>query len=30
MVRIARERGKAVFHRLREVPGCEALAEPAG
>jgi hypothetical protein len=28
MVRIARERGKAVFHWLREVPGCEALAEP--
>jgi hypothetical protein len=30
MVRIARERGKTVFHRLREVPGCEALAEPVG
>lgn len=30
MVRIAREHGKAVFHRLREVPGCEALAEPVG
>ena len=29
MVRIARERGKAVFHWLREVPGCAALAEPA-
>jgi hypothetical protein len=29
MVRLARERGKAVYHRLREVPGCETLAEPA-
>ena len=30
MVRLAREAGRAVFHRLREVPGCEALPEPPG
>jgi hypothetical protein len=29
MVRIARERGLGVFHRLREVPGCEAAPEPS-
>jgi molybdopterin biosynthesis enzyme len=28
MVRVAREGGLAVFHRLREVPGCEPLPEP--
>ena len=28
MVRIAREHGKAVFTRLREVPGCESWPEP--
>ena len=28
MVRLARERGLLVFHGLREVPGCEGLAEP--
>jgi hypothetical protein len=28
MVTIARERGLSVFHRLSEVPGCEALPEP--
>jgi hypothetical protein len=28
MVHIAREHGKAVFHRLAEVPGCETLPEP--
>ena len=30
MVRLARERGLAVYHRLREVPGCESSAEPGG
>lgn len=29
MVSLARERGRAVFHALREVPGCESLPEPA-
>ena len=29
MVRIARERGLAVFHALRDVPGCERCTEPA-
>jgi hypothetical protein len=28
MVRIARERGLGVFHELRTVPGCDAMAEP--
>ena len=28
MVRLARERGLAVYHRLRDVPGCESCAEP--
>jgi hypothetical protein len=28
MVRIASERGLRVFHRLSDVPGCEALSEP--
>jgi hypothetical protein len=28
MVRVARERGLHVYHALRDVPGCEALAEP--
>jgi hypothetical protein len=28
MVRIARERRLAVFHNIKEVPGCESLAEP--
>lgn len=28
MVRIARERDLGVFHRLRDVPGCEDMAEP--
>jgi hypothetical protein len=28
MVRVARERGRAVFHHLRDVPGCEAVADP--
>ena len=28
MVRIARGHGKAVFTRLREVPGCELVEEP--
>lgn len=28
MVRTAEERGVRVFHRLREVPGCEAQPEP--
>jgi hypothetical protein len=30
MVRLAREHGRAVFTRLSEVPGCEALPEPSG
>ena len=30
MVRLAREAGRAVFHRLGEVRGCEALPEPPG
>ena len=30
MVRIGRERGLEVYHRLQEVPGCEGMAEPAG
>jgi hypothetical protein len=29
MVSLARERGLGVFHRLRDVPGCDGLAEPA-
>ena len=29
MVRIARANGKAVFTRLRDVPGCASLDEPA-
>jgi hypothetical protein len=29
MVHIARAHGKAVYARLREVPGCESLPEPA-
>jgi len=29
MVNIARDRGLPVFHKLREVPGCQAMAEPA-
>jgi hypothetical protein len=29
MVRVAREKNLAVFHRLGEVPGCEGAAEPA-
>jgi hypothetical protein len=29
MVDLARKRGLRVFHRLREVPGCEDLPEPA-
>jgi hypothetical protein len=28
MVRTARQSGKAVFERLRDVPGCEGLQEP--
>ena len=28
MVRLARERGRAVYHRLRDIPGCESSAEP--
>jgi hypothetical protein len=28
MVRVAEERGLRVFHRLSEVPGCAAAAEP--
>lgn len=28
MVKLAKERGLAVYHALREVPGCEGLAEP--
>ena len=28
MVQVARQRGLAVFHQLREVPGCENLPEP--
>jgi hypothetical protein len=28
MVHLARERGKAVYHHLRDVPGCEAVPEP--
>jgi hypothetical protein len=28
MVSVARERRLGVFHRLAEVPGCEAVAEP--
>ena len=30
MVRLAREGGRSVFHKLREVPGCESLPEPPG
>ena len=29
MVRLAREKGLGVYHRLQEVPGCAALPEPA-
>jgi hypothetical protein len=29
MARLAQERGRAVYHALREVPGCESLPEPA-
>jgi hypothetical protein len=28
MVDLARKRGLGVFHRLKEVPGCEGLSEP--
>jgi hypothetical protein len=28
MVHLAQERGRAVFKRLRDVPGCESLDEP--
>jgi hypothetical protein len=28
MVRLARERGLAVYHRLNAVPGCESATEP--
>jgi hypothetical protein len=28
MVHVAREAGLGVFHALRDVPGCEAMAEP--
>jgi hypothetical protein len=28
MVRLARERGLAVYHRRRDIPGCESCAEP--
>jgi hypothetical protein len=28
MVRLAGERSLGVFHALRDVPGCEACAEP--
>jgi hypothetical protein len=28
MVRVARERNLGVYHRLRDVPGCEGMAEP--
>jgi hypothetical protein len=28
MVKLAQERGLAVYHALREVPGCEGLSEP--
>jgi hypothetical protein len=30
MVRLARERGLAVYRRLQDVPGCESCAEPEG
>jgi hypothetical protein len=29
MVSLARDHGRLVFHKLAEVPGCEALPEPA-
>jgi|SRR5688572_4195462 hypothetical protein len=29
MVRLAREKGLGVYHRLQEVPGCGGLPEPA-
>jgi hypothetical protein len=29
MVKVARERALGVFHALREVPGCEAMPDPA-
>ena len=29
MVRLARENGRRVFHRLSQVPGCESLSDPA-
>jgi len=29
MVSVARQHGLQIFHRLSEVPGCEALPEPA-
>jgi hypothetical protein len=29
MVRLARERGLHVYHRLSDVPGCESASEPA-
>jgi len=29
MVKVARERGLAIYERLREVPGCEAVSAPA-
>ncbi len=28
MVKLAQERGLAVYHALREVPGCQGLSEP--
>jgi hypothetical protein len=30
MVKLAHERSLRVFHALREVPGCESMAEPDG
>jgi hypothetical protein len=30
MVRLCTERGRRVFHRLSEVPGCESESEPHG
>ena len=29
MVRVAQERGLAVYYTLREIPGCESIGEPA-
>ena len=28
MVRLARDRGLAVYHRLQEIPGCESSSDP--